>query len=88
VEELAQSFVDARLSIIKDPKASSGDRLRAMEQLESRALGRPKETVEHQRDGETPIQRRLNQMSTEDLEAIVQRGRQLRAVQDEEAAEN
>jgi hypothetical protein len=41
VEELAQSFVDARLSIIKDPKAPSGDRLRAMEQLESRALGRP-----------------------------------------------
>ena len=47
VEELAQSFVDARLSIINDPRAPSGDRLRAMEQLESRALGRPKETVEH-----------------------------------------
>jgi hypothetical protein len=28
-----------------------------MEQLESRALGKPKETVEHQQDEETPAQR-------------------------------
>jgi hypothetical protein len=40
------AFVDARLQIINDPTASAGDRLRAMEQLESRALGKPKETVE------------------------------------------
>jgi len=48
VEEHAEAFVQARLSIINDSAASAGDRLRAMEQLESRALGRPKETVEHQ----------------------------------------
>jgi hypothetical protein len=46
-----------------------------MEQLESRALGKPKETVEHQGDGETPVQRRLREMSTEELEALVQRRR-------------
>jgi hypothetical protein len=34
------------LQIINDPAAPWGDRLRAMEQLESRALGKPKETVE------------------------------------------
>jgi hypothetical protein len=45
IEEHAQSFVDARLQIINDPTAPSGG-LRAMEQLESRALGKPKETVE------------------------------------------
>jgi len=45
VEEHAQSFVDARLQIINDQAAPAGDRLRAMEQLESRALGKPKESV-------------------------------------------
>ena len=84
VEELAQSFVDARLSIINDPTAPSGDRLRAMEQLESRALGKPKETVEHQ-DGKSPVDEALDRMSTEELEALVQQGRHLRAAQDEAA---
>jgi hypothetical protein len=37
--------LDARLQIINDPTTPSGDRLRAMEQLESRALGKPKETI-------------------------------------------
>jgi hypothetical protein len=50
---------------INDPTVSAGDRLRAMEQLESRALGKPKETVEHQGDDETPVKRRLREMSTE-----------------------
>ena len=45
VEAHAQSFVDARLQIIDDRAAPAGDRLRAMEQLESRALGKPKESV-------------------------------------------
>jgi hypothetical protein len=40
------SFVDARLEIINDSTAPAGDRRRAMEKLESRALGRRKETVE------------------------------------------
>jgi hypothetical protein len=33
------------LQIIDDRAAPAGDRLRAMEQLESRALGKPKESV-------------------------------------------
>jgi hypothetical protein len=37
--------VDARLQIISDSTAPAGDRLGAMEQLESRALGKPKETA-------------------------------------------
>ena len=57
------------------------ERLKAAEQLESRALGRPKETVEHQ-DGQTQLDRDLDDLPTEDLEAIVQRGRELRLVQD------
>jgi hypothetical protein len=42
----AEEFVAVRLAIINATTASAGDRLRAMEQLESRALGKPKETVE------------------------------------------
>jgi hypothetical protein len=68
VEELAQSFVDARLSIIKNPKAPSGDRLRAMEQLESRALGRPKETVEHQGE-DNPLRAELLKIPQEERRA-------------------
>src|SRR6266487_7047110 len=72
VEELAQSFVDARLSIINDPRAPSGDRLRAMEQLESRALGRPKETVEHQGE-ENPLRDELLRISQEERRAWLRR---------------
>jgi hypothetical protein len=46
VEELASEFVSIRRAIARDPQASASDRLRAMEQLESRALGRPTEHVE------------------------------------------
>lgn len=42
----SESYRDARLQIINDSTAPAGDRLWAMEQLESRALGKPKETVE------------------------------------------
>ncbi len=70
--ELAQSFVDARLSIINDPRAPSGDRLRAMEQLESRALGRPKETVEHQGE-ENPLRDELLRISQEERRAWLRR---------------
>ena len=55
-----------------------------MEQLESRALGKPKETVETV-DGKTEVDEALDRMSTEDLEALVQQGRHLRAVQSEAA---
>ena len=41
----SESHPGARLQIINDRAAPAGDRLRAMEQLESRALGKPKESV-------------------------------------------
>jgi len=72
VEANADAFVNVRLSIINDPKAPPGDRLRAMEQLESRALGKPKETVVN--EVEEPEARRLiRELSDEDLEAAIQR---------------
>jgi hypothetical protein len=49
-----------------------------------RALGKPKETVEHP-DGETPVQRRLRQMSTDELEESVRSRRHLRPVDDEDS---
>jgi hypothetical protein len=54
-----------------------------MEQLESRALGKPKESVENV-GGEAPAQRMLRQMSDEDLEAFIRSGLPLGAVDDEE----
>ena|SRR2546423_4400926 len=68
VEEHAEAFVQARLSIINDSAASAGDRLRAMDQLESRALGRPKETVEHQGE-ENPLRDELLQIPPEERRA-------------------
>jgi hypothetical protein len=74
-----------RTPITESPANSlNRPRLRAKEQLESRALGKPKETVEHQ-EGKTAADEALDRMSTEDLEALVQRGRHLRAVQGEAA---
>lgn len=46
MESAAQEFVDIRLAIARDTGASDGDRLRAMEQLETRAMGRPTEHIE------------------------------------------
>jgi hypothetical protein len=56
-----------------------------MEQLESRALGRPKETVEHQ-DGKSEAERMLDRMSTEELEELARSGRHLRVLNEEPAA--
>jgi hypothetical protein len=56
-----------------------------MEQLESRGLGKPNETVEHQ-DGKSEADRMLDRMSTEELEELVQRGRHLRALNEEAVA--
>jgi hypothetical protein len=50
-----------------------------MEQLESPALGKPKETVEHQ-DGKIEAERMLDSMSTEELEELARSGRHLRAL--------
>jgi hypothetical protein len=81
--EYAQSFVDARLQIINDPAAPSGDRLRAMEQLESRALGKPKETVEQVAE-EPEAMKALRGMSTEELKELVAQRRHLRTVESQE----
>ena len=78
--EHAEACVTARQSIINDPTAPVGDRLRPMEQLESRALGKPKETVEHQ-DGKSEVDRMLDGMSTEEFEELARSGRHLRAVE-------
>jgi hypothetical protein len=50
-----------------------------VEQLESPALGKPKETVEHQ-DGKIEAERMLDSMSTEELEELARSGRHLRAL--------
>jgi hypothetical protein len=42
-----------------------------MEQLESRGLGKPKETVEHQ-DGKTEVDRAMDEMSIEELDPRVE----------------
>jgi hypothetical protein len=62
-----EAFVAARLAIVNDPKASAADRLKAMEQLENRALGRAKETVEHAGPSELD---RILAMSPEEREAL------------------
>jgi hypothetical protein len=72
------------VAIINDSTAPSGDRLRAMEQLESRALGKPTERIETD-TSETPAQRMLKQLTVEQLEALVQRRQYLRPVDDEAA---
>jgi hypothetical protein len=82
VEEHAQSFVDARLQIINDQAAPVGDRLRAMEQLESRALGKPKESVTVDTE-ESETERALRALTPEQRLALwKQRG--LQAVDDDE----
>jgi len=72
LEEHAQSFVDARLQIINDPTAPPSDRLRAMQQLESRALGKPKETLVQETE-EPQALRLIREMSDEELEAALRR---------------
>jgi hypothetical protein len=55
-----------------------------MEQLESRALGKPKETVAHEAE-ESEAQKRMRSMTTEELEQAFQSRRHLRPVEDEAA---
>jgi hypothetical protein len=69
-----------RREIALDSSAPTGDRLRAIEQIESRALGKPKEAVEAV-NGKTAVDEYVDGMSTEELEAWVQRGEQLRAIE-------
>jgi hypothetical protein len=60
------------------------ERLKAARDLEDRGMGKPKETVETV-DGKTEVDEALDRMPTEDLEALVRRGRELRLVQGEAA---
>ena len=84
LEADAEAFYRVRREIALDSTAATGDRLRAIEQIESRALGKPKETVETQ-EVKSEADRALDEMSLEELEALVQRGMHLRAVEDEAA---
>jgi hypothetical protein len=80
LEADAEAFYRVRREIALDSSAPTGDRLRAIEQLESRALGKPKETVEHQGDGKSEADRMLDRMSTEELEELARSGRHLRVL--------
>jgi hypothetical protein len=81
LEEHAQSFVDARLEIINDRAAPVGDRLRAMEQLESRALGKPKESVTVDTE-ESETERALRALTPEQR-LVLWRARGLRVVDEQ-----
>jgi hypothetical protein len=73
LEERAEEIVDAYLRA----GVEQGD-WRALDALVNRVYGKPKETVAVERE-ESPVERRLREVSTEELEALVQRGRQLGA---------
>ncbi len=66
-----EAFVAARLQIINDPAAPAGERLRAMEQLESRALGKPKETIATQPE-EPEILQELRALTPEERRNLLQ----------------
>jgi hypothetical protein len=68
----------------KDPKAAASDRLRAMEQLESRALGKPKEKVAHEAE-EPEVLQELREMTPEQRRLLL---RQWNEGDVEEAAEH
>jgi hypothetical protein len=69
---------------VRDTSLPMTERLRAAEQLENRGMGKPKETVETV-NGKSEVDEALDRMPTEELEAMVQRGKHLRAVQAEAA---
>jgi hypothetical protein len=68
LEADAEAFYRVRREIALDSSAPTGDRLRAIEQLESRALGKPKETVEHQGE-ENPLRDELLRLPQEERRA-------------------
>jgi hypothetical protein len=78
LEAKADRIAERLEKLIDD--GSDADFLKAMSEWMNRTHGRPKETVavEHE---ESPVERRLRQMSTDELEQLIQRGRRLRAVQ-------
>jgi hypothetical protein len=63
--------LQARLSIINDEAASASDRLKAMEQLESRALGRPKEHIETTTSAVDEYEEALRQLTPEERRQLM-----------------
>jgi len=68
MNEHAELFVRERIAIVKDRSQPAADRLRAMEQLENRALGRPTERVE---TVSNPVDEALEQWSQEEIDAYL-----------------
>jgi hypothetical protein len=68
LEADAEAFYRVRREIALDSSAPTGDRLRAIEQLENRGMGKPKETVEHQGE-DNPLRDELLQIPPEERRA-------------------
>ena len=68
-ERDAERFYTARRKIALDETAPAGDRLRAIEQIESRALGKPKESLTVETE-ETEAERALKALSPEERLAL------------------
>jgi len=62
-------LVRIKLAIAKDPTAPAADRLRAIESLENRALGRPTERVEQVSN---PVDEALDAWSDEEIRAYLE----------------
>jgi len=75
---LGEAFYGVRRKIALDETAPAGDRLRAIEQIESRALGKPKESVTVDTE-ETDAERALKALTPEQRLALWQQ-RGLRVV--------
>jgi hypothetical protein len=85
LEAKADKIAERLERLIDD--GSDSDFLKAMAEWMNRTHGRPKESVEVERK-ESRLDRVFDGMSTEELEQFVCSRRHLRAVNDEEAAEN
>ena len=68
----AEAFYRVRGEIALDSTAPTGDRLRAIEQIESRALGKPKETVTTEVDESEAI-RELRELTPEQRPELLHR---------------
>lgn len=70
VERDAEEFYAIKLAIARDERAPASDRLRAMEALETRAMGRPTERVEVESKTPTTVTE-LQAMSMEERIAFI-----------------
>jgi hypothetical protein len=79
----AEAFYRVRREIALDSSAPTGDRLRAIEQIESRALGKPKETIATEPE-EPEILQELRALTPEERRNLL---RSWNEAADEQAAE-